>query len=295
MNFKNYFWYFASLLVFLCATSAEGFPPTPFRIGGMVTVNHTPLDQTTDTGYTFFLIKEDGTPYVPEAEDTDGLNSSQWYVIDIPIYHEDDQPGGANPGDTAVIHVYKDGAPLIVTSPPDGQIAVGGSGSTDLIDLTVVSPPMINSFAATPDTITANEFVTLAWDISDADSAEINHGIGAINPFGGSVQSTPTNTTTYTLSATNTAGSVTHTITVTVEETTHYDLAVAIVGQGSVTPRDGTYDEGTVVQLTAVADSGWTFSAWGDDLAGSTNPINITVNSDKTVTATFTQLPYFRR
>jgi hypothetical protein len=283
MNSKIYLWYFAFLLVFLCTTSAEGFPPTPFRIGGMVTVNDTPLDQATDTGYTFFLTKENGTPYVPAAEDTDGLNSSQWYVIDIPIYHEDDQPGGANPGDTAVIHVYKDGSPLIVTSPPDGQIAVGDSGSTDLIDVTVVSPPVINSFAATPDTITENEFVTLAWDISGADSAEINHGIGTINPFGGSTQSAPTNTTTYTLTATNTAGYVTNTVTVTVEKTTQYDLAVAIVGQGSVTPRDGTYDEDTVVQLTAVADSGWTFSAWGGDLAGSTNPTNLTVNSDKTL------------
>jgi PKD repeat protein len=71
-----------------------------------------------------------------------------------------------------------------------------------------------------------------------------------------------------------------------------YSLTVNTVGQGSVTlnPPGGVYDDGTVVTLTANADSGWQFSSWSGDLTGSTNPDTITMNANKTVTATFTEV-----
>jgi uncharacterized repeat protein (TIGR02543 family) len=71
-----------------------------------------------------------------------------------------------------------------------------------------------------------------------------------------------------------------------------YTLTVNTVGQGSVTlnPPGGVYDDGTVVTLTAVADSGWQFANWSGDLTGSTNPDTITMDSNKTVTATFTEV-----
>jgi uncharacterized repeat protein (TIGR02543 family) len=70
-----------------------------------------------------------------------------------------------------------------------------------------------------------------------------------------------------------------------------YNLTVNIVGQGTVSlnPPGGTYYEGTEVTLTATADSGWKFDGWSGDLSGSTNPATITMNSDKTVTATFSE------
>jgi uncharacterized repeat protein (TIGR02543 family) len=71
-----------------------------------------------------------------------------------------------------------------------------------------------------------------------------------------------------------------------------YTLTVNTVGQGSVTlnPTGGVYDEGTVVTLTAVPDSGWQFDNWSGDLTGSTNPDTITMDADKTVTANFSEL-----
>jgi uncharacterized repeat protein (TIGR02543 family) len=73
-----------------------------------------------------------------------------------------------------------------------------------------------------------------------------------------------------------------------------YTLTVTIDGSGSVTknPNQATYAYGTVVQLTAVADSGWTFSSWTGNLSGSTNPSSITMNGNKSVTAHFTQNQY---
>jgi len=123
------------LLLISFSVTVWAAPPLPARIGGTVTVDGIQLTQGTDTGYTFKVTKQDGTAYNPTAEDTDGLNSSNWYVIDIPIYEASDQPGGANPGDTAVVHIYKDGNELSVISPTDRQFTVGQSGSTDQIDL----------------------------------------------------------------------------------------------------------------------------------------------------------------
>ena len=73
-----------------------------------------------------------------------------------------------------------------------------------------------------------------------------------------------------------------------------YTLTVNIVGSGSVSkdPDQATYTYGDVVQLTATADPGWTFDSWSGDLSGSTNPDTITMDSDKTVTAAFTQDQY---
>jgi uncharacterized repeat protein (TIGR02543 family) len=80
----------------------------------------------------------------------------------------------------------------------------------------------------------------------------------------------------------------------TVNVGTPYTLTVNTVGEGSVTlnPVGGYYVEGTTVQLTAVPAAGWSFSAWSGDATGSTNPTSIVIDSDKTVTASFTQNEY---
>jgi hypothetical protein len=60
-------------------------------------------------------------------------------------------------------------------------------------------------------------------------------------------------------------------------------------GSGSVTrnPNKSTYVYGDVVQLTATANPGDTFSNWSGDFTGSTNPTTITMNGNKTITANF--------
>ena len=69
---------------------------------------------------------------------------------------------------------------------------------------------------------------------------------------------------------------------------------VSPIGSGTVTlnPAGGMYNAGTVVTLTATANSGYSFSSWSGDLTGSTNPTSITMNSNKSVTANFNQVNY---
>jgi len=82
----------------------------------------------------------------------------------------------------------------------------------------------------------------------------------------------------------------------TYAQTTEYYLYVNLVGNGAVTYNGtGIYDPGDVVELTATPAVGWEFSGWSGDLTsnltGTTNPEYLTMDSNKTVTATFTEIP----
>ncbi|WP_298767444.1 T9SS type A sorting domain-containing protein [uncultured Polaribacter sp.] len=56
------------------------------------------------------------------------------------------------------------------------------------------------------------------------------------------------------------------------------------------TPVNGTYDDGTVVTLTATPDAGYKFVGWSGDATGTTNPLNITMDANKSVTALFSRI-----
>jgi len=73
---------------------------------------------------------------------------------------------------------------------------------------------------------------------------------------------------TYTLAITATNGSVTVKI------------------NGVVTTAT-SFEAGTVVELTAAADSGYTFGGWSGGVSGTANPVFITMNGNKSVTAAF--------
>ena len=69
-------------------------------------------------------------------------------------------------------------------------------------------------------------------------------------------------------------------------------LTVTTVGSGSVakSPDQPSYGAGAVVQLTATPAAGGSFSGWSGDASGSANPLNVTMNSDKNITARFRDL-----
>ena len=70
-----------------------------------------------------------------------------------------------------------------------------------------------------------------------------------------------------------------------------YTLTLSLAGNGlgSVisTPSGPSYAAGTVVTLTAVSSSTSRFTGWSGDVISMTNPLIVTIDSDKTITATF--------
>ncbi|HXC16746.1 MAG TPA: glycoside hydrolase family 44 protein [Holophagaceae bacterium] len=94
--------------------------------------------------------------------------------------------------------------------------ATNAAGSaTASATVAVVAPkPLIASFTASPATISAGSSATLSWSVSGATRLSLDNGIGTVT--GASRSVSPPVTTTYTLTATNTAGSVTASAAVTV-------------------------------------------------------------------------------
>jgi uncharacterized repeat protein (TIGR02543 family) len=89
---------------------------------------------------------------------------------------------------------------------------------------------------------------------------------GTTNPIGLAVTADATVTANYTLN--------------------NYTLTTGVSGSGTVTV-GGTYAYGTVRSITAAPGTGQHFTGWSGAATGTTNPINITIDSDKNLTAIF--------
>ena len=173
-------------------------------------------------------------------------------------------------------------------------------GSTNPISIT------INGNKTVTANFTANSY-TLALTINPAGSGSVvKNPDKAAYGYGDVVQLTAAANSGYTFSNwSGDAGGSTNPISITINgnktvtanfTANSYTLALTInpAGSGSVVknPDKAAYGYGDVVQLTAAANSGYTFSNWSGDAGGSTNPISITINGNKTVTANFTANSY---
>jgi len=108
----------------------------------------------------------------------------------------------------------------------------GGTGTSGTTGDTTPSAPVIAAFTATPSVISAGQSSQLVWSVSGADSLTINGTVVS----GDSASVSPTTTTTYTLAATNSAGSKLATVTVTVgisSSLTYGDLSGSDLGAGA--------------------------------------------------------------
>ena len=202
--------------------------------------------------------------------------------------------------------VYDDGTIVTVTaSPASGSQFDGWSG-----DLTGSTNP-------TTITVDGNKNVTATFSEIPSVQYTLNTGLiglGSItlNPAGGTydegtevtITAVPasgyifvgfagdvggnTNPSTVTMD-----GNKNVTVIFTEAPSSQFTLTTNTSGSGSISasPSGGAYDDGTVVTLTATPDAGFEFSGWSGDLSGSTNPATITMDANKTVTATFTEIP----
>ena len=73
-----------------------------------------------------------------------------------------------------------------------------------------------------------------------------------------------------------------------------YPLTVSITGSGTVSEEiissgktTTEYNSGSVIRLTATSDTGWEFTGWSGTISSSENPIQLTVDESKNITATF--------
>jgi hypothetical protein len=74
---------------------------------------------------------------------------------------------------------------------------------------------------------------------------------------------------------------------------TYYTLSITIVGEGTVEPNGGEYMAGydSVITLRATPATGWKFDRYTGDIFRSVPEVELTMDSDKSITATFSELP----
>ena len=113
--------------------------------------------------------------------------------------------------------------------------------------------PVVNSFFASPSTIIAGDSATLSWTVTNADSVTIDYGIGTV-ALTGIIAVNPTTDTTYTLIATNSAGPVIATVTVTVAPIETLTLQPGSEGKDASVNDDEFYLD------TNKGDSGYLFA-----------------------------------
>ncbi len=121
-------------------------------------------------------------------------------------------------------------------------------------------------------TVGANVTGYVVTDLSA--NTEYYFRIRAYNSAGKSGYSNEANATT------KSAGTVTYTLTT--------NVSPSDAGTVTKNPDQTTYTAESQITLTATANSGYKFSSWSGAATGTTNPTNITMNTNKSVTATFT-------
>jgi len=187
-----------------------------------------------------------------------------------------------------------------------GTYIVTATDGTNAAETTFLDPKAVPTIALSPTsgpvgtTVTVNgekfkqgDTITITFDGSPVATVPATVTVSG-NSFSCTfvVPSSTTGGKTVTATATNgDTDSDTFTVTTEIPE---YSLTVNIIGSGSVSVNGSSpYAAGSTVQLTANPAAGWGFVGWSGDLSGSANPEYLTMDANKSVTATFGEIPEY--
>jgi sugar lactone lactonase YvrE len=136
------------------------------------------------------------------------------------------------------------GTPTAVTATGTYTVTATNSAGSTTANLTITInatavAPVINTFKASPVSIGLGAGSILTWDVTGANTLSINNGVGTLTAAKGTVNVSPLQSTTFTLSASNDSGTTTATTTVVVDTTpfaiTSFNTAGNIIPWGGAT------------------------------------------------------------
>jgi len=148
------------------------------------------------------------------------------------------------------------------------------------VTVTAGNLPQIIQFSAAPMTIVSGSQSTLTWNVQNANTVNISPGLGPVSPQGSQGVS-PTQTTTYILTATNSAGSITSQATVNVTPNVPSILSFTATPNPSPAP-------GTPVNLHCTAANATSVSIGGVTNNGLAASATVTPQATTTYTCTAT-------
>lgn len=297
-----------SVVLFLLTYSmahADSGLPAPYRIGGNITINDKLVTQSNDDGLLIVVKKADGTDYKDDSgkipQDDDGVKAvSNVYIVDIPIHSTINQPGGANTGESAKIHVFMDGTKLTVTSPANGLITIGESGVMVRVNIQAQSEQIgaLQVSIDPADAVTAGaqwrRVGTTTWLSSGATESGLASGNITIEFLDIAGWNTPPN------QIINIIAGQTATFTGTYSHqtsTSQLNVNKTGTGTGTITSDPAgincggdcsqSYVENTIVTLTATPSQESDFIGWTGAYTGKNNPCSVTMAAAKSITAQF--------
>lgn len=194
---------------------------------------------------------------------------------------------------SGIVTAISNGTATITATTLDGSFTDDCSVS---VNIPVVDVPVTGvSLAPTSLTLNEGETSTLSTTISPANATDQSVSYSSDNTTIASVSQSGVVTATgagiATITVTTTDGSFTDTCIVTVSAAPiNYSLTTSVIGNGTISlnPAGGIYSEGQVVELTATATTGNIFVEWTGNIVSISNPVTITMDANKTVSATFT-------
>ncbi len=202
---------------------------------------------------------------------------------------------------SAVATVNSDG---LVTAVGEGTatitVATVSGGYTDQCAVTVAAVEATGvSLNANSIELDINETFALDATVTPGNASDpsiawssSNEGVATVSSSG-VVTGVAEGQATITAQSSNPAVAATCAVDVTkIVALPEYTLTVSSSTGGSVgiVPVAGTYLQGTVVELVANADAGYRFAGWSGDLSGTDSIVNVTMDSDKQITATFVRI-----
>jgi hypothetical protein len=156
-----------------------------------------------------------------------------------------------------------------------------GHTTTASVVVSVVPPPVISSFTATPSLISNAQASTLAWTVSGASTLSIDNGVGLV--VGNSISVSPTSTTTYTLTATNPAG-----VVVTAQTTVTVVLA-PIIASFVATPAEIGLNQSSTLSWSVIGATSISLDNGIGVITGNSISVNPAHTTTFTLTATNSQ------
>jgi uncharacterized repeat protein (TIGR02543 family) len=205
---------------------------------------------------------------------------------------------------SAGIYPYAEGTVVDVSAnPSNGWVFVNWSGDTGTID--DINDPDITITMDNNYTITANFSELPQYTLTiDVDGEGTTSGAGTY--YEGeevSIRANPASDWTFAFwsGGSTTIGDVNdstttiimnddYTITANFVEVELFTLTILVNGNGSTNPTigDHEYQEGTVVNISAIPDQDWQFASWSGDVANpNSSSTTITMDANKSITANF--------
>ncbi len=157
-----------------------------------------------------------------------------------------------------------------------------GATDSDAITITTRDAPKVGilRFTAVPTSITRGDSSTLNWQVDNADTVEIDNGVGSVDPVTGTVTVKPTETTVYHLTAKNASTELTQAVQVTV-----LDQPGPSIVRCDVTPQNINEGETATLNWETYNANDVNLTGFGSVASTGTETVSPATNTTYTLTA----------